>query len=151
MYIPKEKFNVNYNRPTVVCEKHFADRFIVRVDSATRPDGSILTVPSSYPKLTDDAYPSLFPNTPFYLSSEPQVKRRKPEDRKQEQQQRSEKQFEEWMISDQILDFTSLVNKLPEFLQDYSNWMLTVRDNKLCVYKLNITYIPTITIIKQIL
>jgi len=45
---------------TVVCEKHFSPTFIVRVDSVTRGDGSVLSVPRKIPKLTVDAYPSFF-------------------------------------------------------------------------------------------
>ena len=37
---------------TVVCEKHFADQFVVRYDSAVRPDGTVLTVRRGTPKLT---------------------------------------------------------------------------------------------------
>ena len=65
---------------TVVCKKHFSEQFIIRVDSVTRDDGTVLSVPRKRLKLTADANPSLFPNTPSYLSSEPARKRRMPEE-----------------------------------------------------------------------
>ena len=54
----------------MVCEKHFAEKFVVCVESVTRDDDSVLTVPRQA-KLTTDAYTSLFSNTPSYLSAEP--------------------------------------------------------------------------------
>ena len=61
-----------------VCEAHFVDSFIIRKDSVRRPDGSILTVDRDKPKLADDAYPSIFPGCPSYMSDEPPAKRKNP-------------------------------------------------------------------------
>ena len=55
---------------TVVGKKHFSEQFIIRVDSVTRDDVTVLSLPRQRLKLTADAYPSLFPNTPLYLTSE---------------------------------------------------------------------------------
>src|SRR6218665_1910948 len=84
--IPREDLEVNDR--TVVCEKHFVPEFIIRVDSATRADGSILTVPRKNPKLASDAYPSLFPNNSSYLSSKPPKKRKSPAARIDEKTER---------------------------------------------------------------
>ena len=54
----------------MVCEKHFAEKFVVCVESVTRDDDSVLTV-ARQAKLTADAYTSLFLTTPSYLSAEP--------------------------------------------------------------------------------
>lgn len=59
-FIPKSR--------TVVCIKHFAECFIIREDSVTRADGTILTVKRNHLKLTKDAFPTIFPNCPAYLS-----------------------------------------------------------------------------------
>jgi hypothetical protein len=64
--IPRQDYSITKN--TVVCEKHFADEFIVKVDIVTRPDGTVLREPRKRPKLAKDAYPSIFPQTPSYLS-----------------------------------------------------------------------------------
>jgi hypothetical protein len=60
--IPRDGLEVTDK--TAVCEKHFVADCIVRFDSQTRADGSVLTVKRDIPKLTSDAYPSIFPNTP---------------------------------------------------------------------------------------
>ena len=55
----------------MVFEKHFAEKFVVCVESVTRDDDSDdITVPRQA-KLAADAYTSLFSNTPSYLSAEP--------------------------------------------------------------------------------
>ncbi|GFO47737.1 THAP domain containing protein [Plakobranchus ocellatus] len=66
---------------TAVCVKHFREKFIVRTSSATRPDGSILTVPRAIPKLSDDALPSIFPNLPSHTTHEPPTKGELPVER----------------------------------------------------------------------
>jgi THAP domain len=58
--IPRE--NLEVTKPTVVCRKHFVDSFIIRTISATRPDGSVLTMPLKNPKLSTDAIPNPNPN-----------------------------------------------------------------------------------------
>lgn len=50
------------SKRTVVCIRHFDNRFIIREDSVTRPDGTILTVKRHRLKLNPDAVPSIFFN-----------------------------------------------------------------------------------------
>lgn len=68
----------------VVCINHFSEQFIIREHKATRDDGTVLIVPRDRPKLTDDAYPSIFENQPSYLTTVPGPKRKAPDDRRQE-------------------------------------------------------------------
>jgi hypothetical protein len=91
---------------SAVCARHFSEQFIVRSDSVTRPDGSVLTVERTRPKLSDDAYPSVFPNCPSYLSEEPPTKRRKPEERRAEAVHRDECAFNAYLECDQITNFS---------------------------------------------
>ena len=96
---------------TVICVKHFVDRFVIRHDTVKRADGTLLTCARKIPKLTKDAYPSVFTDctdTPSYMSSEPPAKRRAPEDRLTEQLQRDEAQFAQWMKDDRISSFNQL-------------------------------------------
>jgi len=67
-----------------VCERHFDVRFIIRDRVFRRSDGSTFTSPRDAPTLSDDAVPTLFPNTPSYLSSVPPPKRRNPDNRREE-------------------------------------------------------------------
>ena len=80
--IPRADYELTKN--SVVCAVHFKEEFIVCYDEAKRDDGSILRVKRSWPKVSEDAYPSIFPDCPKYLSEEPASKRRKPEKRREE-------------------------------------------------------------------
>ena len=100
--IPREGLVVGAR--TVVCEKHFVTEFIVRFDSATRADGTVICVPRSNPKLTEDAYPSIFPNVPSYLSEIPPVKRKNPDTRRAEMSARDDQVLLDWMCDDKIKD-----------------------------------------------
>ncbi|GBM82431.1 hypothetical protein AVEN_229474-1 [Araneus ventricosus] len=48
----------------VVSIRHFSSEFIIKEDCVVRDDGSELVVPRKIQKLTNDAYPSIFPNQP---------------------------------------------------------------------------------------
>ncbi|KAH7950663.1 hypothetical protein HPB51_025185 [Rhipicephalus microplus] len=55
------------DRTAFLCELHFEQRFIVR-DYTHIVNGEVVKIPRGRPCLTDDAIPSIFPNTPSYLS-----------------------------------------------------------------------------------
>ncbi|GLH09564.1 Uncharacterized protein GBIM_14634 [Gryllus bimaculatus] len=59
--IPRENFVPGNS--AAVCIKHFKEEYIVREVSATRDDGTILVVRRDRPKLSEDAYPSIFEDT----------------------------------------------------------------------------------------
>ncbi|GIY66236.1 THAP-type domain-containing protein [Caerostris extrusa] len=59
------------SKNAVVCIKHFSEKFVITEDHAIRDDGSVLTVKRIHTNLIPDAYPSIFPNQPAYLSSDP--------------------------------------------------------------------------------
>jgi len=64
---------------------HFDEQFTIRSDSATQPDGTILSVQRKIMKLMHDTYHSGFDNCPSHSSSKPATKRKKPEERRVEQ------------------------------------------------------------------
>ena len=121
-HIPRKDWTVTDK--SVVCEKHFASHFIVRIDTAVRADGSILSVPRIHPKLTRDAYPSIFPDTPSYFSTEPPVKRRTPDERRTDLHERDQADFASWVARDNVDNFECLQNKLSEFLKGHSEWIV---------------------------
>ena len=123
--IPRE--NLFVHDKTVACEKHFAQQFIIRFDSVTRTDGSILTVPRKNPKLSPDAYPSIFPNIPSYLTSEPSRKRKAPEQRRLEMSARDEEQFQQWLSDDQILSFDAFCEQLNSFVAGVDSQWVVIR------------------------
>ena len=52
----------------VVCRKHFTEESIISVDKIVSKDGTMKEYKRKYPKLADDAYPTLFPDSASYLS-----------------------------------------------------------------------------------
>ncbi|KAH8021370.1 hypothetical protein HPB51_015517 [Rhipicephalus microplus] len=64
-YVPRS--DKLLDRTAVLCEFHFERRFIVR-DYTHIMNGEVVKIPRGRPCLTDDAIPSIFPNTPSYLS-----------------------------------------------------------------------------------
>lgn len=99
--IHRENFTPGSN--SGICINHFHEQFIVREDSAKRSDGSILTVPRKHPTLSNDAYPSIFPNQPSYHSSVPPKKRQCPEERAANLIKRDEQQYQKWCLKDKII------------------------------------------------
>lgn len=114
--IPRANFQPTSQ--SVVCAKHFADQYLIKSDSATRPDGTILTVERTRPKLSEDAYPSIFSNCPSYLSVEPPAKRKKPDERRAEVQKRDENAFSDWMKADNISSFSDFSNGMKDHVGD---------------------------------
>ena len=88
--------------------------YVVTVDQATRADGSILCVPRTVPKLTDDAVPTIFNNFPKYLSSQPAKKRKTPDVRQAELYLRDHQVLQNWHQLDEITSFNDLSNKISD-------------------------------------
>jgi len=97
------------------------------VDSATRLNGTVLTVPRKNPKLAPDAFPTIFPNSPSYLSSEPSRKRKAFDKRCQEMSECDEHQFEQWMSDDLISSFVDFCDKLEDVIADDDSQWVVIR------------------------
>lgn len=110
--IPRKDFIPS--KDSVVCAKHFSKQFVIYTDTAVRPDGSVLTLARTIPKLAPDAYPSIFPDCPSYLSEEPPAKRKTPAERRFTVEQRDEIAYNNWLESDNILSYIDFTN-LPKF------------------------------------
>ncbi|XP_018904570.2 uncharacterized protein [Bemisia tabaci] len=74
-------------KSSVVCMIHFHPQFVVTHDEFKSKEGSIIRVERQRPKLTDDAYPSIFPNQPIYRSTVPAKRRKDPAEREQDMAQ----------------------------------------------------------------
>ncbi|XP_077513304.1 uncharacterized protein LOC144124486 [Amblyomma americanum] len=61
-------------KTSVLCELHFEPRFIVR-DYTHIVNGGVVKIPRGRPCLSEDAVPTIFPNTPHYLSKKLPQKR----------------------------------------------------------------------------
>lgn len=100
------------NDKTVVCINHFEPRFIVKEDVFPVLNGEPIRVPRKIPKLTDDAYPTIFPNQPAYLTVKLNKQRKTPEERVKQVLQRDEENFNEWCQQDTITTFDSFVSEI---------------------------------------
>ncbi|GBO21960.1 hypothetical protein AVEN_26363-1 [Araneus ventricosus] len=116
----------------VVCIKHFSSQFIIKKDSVVRDDSSELVVPRKFPKLANDAYPSIFPNQPSYLSNEPSTSRKSPSERKL----RDEQKFQEQCTNDTINSFEIFQQTYAKKLGD--GWLNIKTDHLIFCYKLDI-------------
>lgn len=127
-----------------VCIKHFSESDIIRIDSVKRPDGSILTLPRKYPKLTSNALPTIFPGQPSYLSQPTPAKRKSPEERREEILQKDEMNFRIWCDKDKIVKFEDLVGKLKDInLLQFSS---KIENEYVVLYKLETEDIPSVMV-----
>ncbi len=76
-----------------ICERHFDPSHIIRPETTPLPDCSSKV----NPKLAKNAIPTIFPNTPSYLSSATPAIRNHPDSRRAEAAQRDEENFKEWL------------------------------------------------------
>lgn len=118
-----------------VCAKHFPPEFIIYEDKCIRPDGSELVVTRKYPKLTDDAYPCLFPEQPSYLSKKVPVKRKTPEERQKEVMEREEKRFLEWCEADRIVDFENFKANVKGKVD--GEWIIMEKNDHVLLFKID--------------
>lgn len=72
------------NDKTVVCIKHFEPKFVVREDIFPVENSEPIRVPRKIPKVTNDAYPTIFPNQPSYHTVPVPKERKNSEERFQQ-------------------------------------------------------------------
>ncbi|KAG8319311.1 hypothetical protein J6590_094502, partial [Homalodisca vitripennis] len=106
--IHRDSYEVTSN--SRVCIKHFDERYIIKEDTVTRPDGTILTVKRDRPKLRNDAVPTIFENLPNYIGKDLPAERKDPEGRRREAEERHQKQIQEEERRDTIDSFSCLTN-----------------------------------------
>ncbi|GBL93998.1 hypothetical protein AVEN_76715-1 [Araneus ventricosus] len=132
----------------VVCIKHFSSQFIIKEDRIVRDDGSELVVPRKIWKLTNDAYPSIFPNQPSYLSHEPSTSRKSPSERITALKMRDEQNFAEWCTNDTVNSFEIFQETYAKKLGD--GWLNIRADNFVLCYRLDINQCPSIVVSMKI-
>ena len=93
---------------SVVCIKHFQEDDVISSDKFIDESGVQHIVQRRCPVLKPDAYPTVFPCLPSYLSTQPVVRRNDPNKRTVEANKRHDIAVLEWLESDMIRDFKSL-------------------------------------------
>ncbi|XP_035233930.1 uncharacterized protein LOC118205753 [Stegodyphus dumicola] len=94
---------------SVVCEKHFIQSDSIRIDEISDRDGTILKVPRKCPKLKEDAYPSIFPNCPKYLTENKPTPRTS---RSEKLAKSDEIAFQQFLDKDRIKSFIDFCEQL---------------------------------------
>lgn len=141
--------NFTPSSTSVVCIKHFEERFIIREDRIRRDDGTELVVPRDKITLSKDAFPTIFESLPTYLSTALPPKRKLPEERHQEMLDRDEEKFKKWCQEDKIPSFAELAEKAHSKATE--NWTVFVRDKYILYFILQETYIPEIRVCFKVL
>jgi len=142
--IPRKDFT--YTKDSVVCIKHFSTEFIITEDCVKRPDGSLLCVKRTNPKLSEDAYPSLFPILPSYLSSEPPKKRRTPDDRHAELDLKDQQAFMDWEQNDTIDSFDTLRSGIIARIGHDPDLIVVPADAHVCICILDTSECPKVKV-----
>jgi len=146
--IPQELLSEEITDDMVVCERHFESRFIIRDYTCHGPDGSSFTCTRDVPPLDPDVVPTVFPNTPSYLSSPLPPNRKTPSDRRAEMAARDDKILEEWPDTDCIRDFDEFsCNVSDKSTQLPSDW-IAVRRSEVVLFMLLInvasSFVPSV-------
>lgn len=98
------------------------------------------------PRLTNDAFSSIFPNIPACLSSSAPPQRTDPAARCQRQEQRAEEAFADWMAADRIEEFTTILDGFQQRLSEQlvTSWQWKVTDKSQCFYTVDLDEKPSI-------
>ncbi|XP_023216109.1 uncharacterized protein LOC111618768 [Centruroides sculpturatus] len=112
-------------------------------DKVKRDDGSWLIVPRLKPKITEDAYPSIFPNCPAYLSRKPPAKRKAGDDRRKELFECDNQQFREWCQKDIIKSLADLKDGISNHVAN--SWLYLFDTEYVLLYKITMSDIPQVT------
>jgi hypothetical protein len=99
------------------------------------------------PKLAADAYPTIFPNLPSYLSQLPHVKRKTPDDRSEELFVRSEQLLTDWLQNDKVTTYADLSGYIDTFIKDYSNWTVVKGADHICLCWINVIGTPRLHVV----
>lgn len=122
---------------SVVCIKHFDERFVIREDVIKRPDGSILSVKRDRLKLTHDAVPTRFENIPGYLSKKLPLPRKTPAERQEEHCERLEEMNRAKEEKDCIADYEDLCNNFNTKCKlSTSDTYINVKSNAFYIFKI---------------
>lgn len=136
--------NFSVNNKTVVCIKHFDPKFIVREDIFPVENGEPIHIPRKNPKLTPDAYPTIFDNQPSYNNISLPQERKDPEERKQQLLQRDEEAFKRWCEEDKINNFQVFTTEMKK--KNVRPFSVIVNDDSVLFLKLQDQDIPSILV-----
>jgi len=143
--IKRQDFSAS--QTSVVCIKHFSERFIERESRAVCRDGSVVSMKRKAPILKNDAYPSIFDSYPNYLSEEAPPKRQtSPNTRRLRQEAHDKEVLDNFFTEDCIKSFLALVQQYKQKINISESWVFNTTQNCFIVYKPTFEPIPKISV-----
>ena len=133
--IPRKDIIIDAN--SRVCIKHFDERFLIREYVFTGSDGKKYSEQRKFPKLTADAYPSIFPNLPSYLSESLPSPRKTPDQRRAEIDERDNSILDEYLSCDCIASRNAFASEIRGKLQAMDEddlWNVTTKDQVMYIF-----------------
>lgn len=135
--IRRDDVDIETLRDPKVCELHFKPEYLRTTTSYTDQNGRTIEVAMNLTRLSQDAVPTIFLNSPSYLSDcapvreEPESKRKRLEERQlQEAIQLSVESHEDEDRQNRVSSFDQLVSLLPRFpVSDF--WVVTKLENSI--------------------
>ncbi|KAG0412551.1 hypothetical protein HPB47_010310 [Ixodes persulcatus] len=102
-------------RDPKVCELHFKKEYLKTTTSYTDSDGRTIEAPMSLTRLTPDAVPTIFPNSPAYFSDSAPV-REKPEAKRKRRgaKEQSSVQFSLFLPQKFLSSYDQFLSRLPD-------------------------------------
>lgn len=104
---------------SAICIIHFEEKFISRTIDHKTEEGEILSVSRKFPQLRSEAFPSIFPNLPSYLSTSLSKERKHPYDREMEIKAREKKKEEAQELAVEIADSISSFNDFTDDIKHH--------------------------------
>ena len=148
--IPRSGLIVTTN--TVICINHFEQRFIITEEKSVDSNGVNVVVARRRPGLTKDAYPTIFPSLPSYLSVDVPAKRKDPDDRRKEIDARDDELLADFLSTDYINSFCVLKTEcLQRLSANLADWIIHSGSDILVFYKFCCVEIPYVPVSIKIL
>lgn len=129
--------NLTVTKHTRICIRHFDERFIVRNYTFCGADGLMKSEARPVPLLTDDSYPSIFPDLACYLSEKLPPVRKNPDQRRDEIDQRDNEVLDSFNRSDTIGDYAVFSSRIKDFLSNSNGWIAEIGEQCCLVYILD--------------
>ncbi|KAH8034175.1 hypothetical protein HPB51_021586 [Rhipicephalus microplus] len=129
--ICREDVDIDTLRDPKVCELHFKAEYLRTTTTYTDSNGKSIEVPMSLTRLTEDAQPTMFPNSPAYLSDCAPVRKEPDAKRKHREADQLQKGIQMLLVShededrkNRVASFEQLMSQLSQLkLSDY--WIVS--------------------------
>ncbi|CAK9812984.1 hypothetical protein ANTPLA_LOCUS7622 [Anthophora plagiata] len=130
------------------CSLYFAETDIQTYQGILSSNGVLENVLSRCPRLIEDAVPSVFPNSPSYLTKPVLPQRKDPVEPRERIIKNHKSLVREFIDSDLISDFLNLINNYEEKLVISNHWSIKLTNSKIYFCMLNQLNLLILNILK---